>query len=75
MEYDRKVCKNGDTDCLYLRYCTICGSSRFWFGKYDEYLAMNEDEQMKYVLVQFLNGVISRIPSEMCKDSDKVAMA
>lgn len=32
-------------------------------GKYDEYLAMNEDEQMKYVLVQFLNGVISRIPS------------
>ena len=44
-------------------------------GKYDEYLAMNEDEQMKYVLVQFLNGVISRIPSEMCMDSDKAAMA
>ena len=37
-------------------------------GKYDEYLAMNEDEQMKYALVQFLNGVISRIPSEMCKE-------
>jgi Fe-S oxidoreductase len=37
-------------------------------GKYDEYLEMNEDEQMKYALVQFLNGVISRIPSEMCKE-------
>lgn len=35
-------------------------------GKYDEYLSMGEEERMKYVLVQFLNGIISRIPSEMC---------
>lgn len=35
-------------------------------GKHDEYLSMGEEERMKYVLVQFLNGIISRIPSEMC---------
>lgn len=31
-------------------------------GKYDEYLGLSDEEQMKYVLAQFLNEIMSRIP-------------